>query len=207
MPASPQSNFPPASSRAPLVRSRSGPGGLVRRRRGEGGFTLIELIFVLALLAITATFVASNMAAFFRARSLNFEARRMLSLMHYGQSRAAAEGAPVVLWINPKDSTYGLSLQSNFTDAGGDTHAVSYTADPTIALEVPTTVSTDVSEQDDEKLGLPEGVSAVRFMPDGYFDESSVEKITLRQGTEGALELVPTANRLGYEIRPASNVD
>ena len=61
-----------------------------------------------------------------------------------------------------------------------------------------------VSEGQDEGLGVPNNLPVIRFMPDGYFDPSSVSKIVLRQGAEAALELVPTANRLGYEILPAN---
>ena len=78
-------------------------------RRPRAAFTLIELIFVLALLAICATFVAASLGSFFRGRALNFEARRLLSLTHYGHTRAVSEGVPVVLWISAKDSTYGLT--------------------------------------------------------------------------------------------------
>ncbi|MCX6952768.1 MAG: GspH/FimT family pseudopilin [Verrucomicrobia bacterium] len=178
----------------------------LRASRGGRGFTLIELIFVLALLAIGALFVSSSMSSFFRGRALNFEARRMLSLTHYAQSRAVSEGVPVILWINPADSTYGLTVQSTFGDAEGDAQALRYTADASLKLEAPQGTTEAVSEQDDEKLGVTtEGVSFIRYTPDGFFDDSSVSKITIRQGTEAALDLVPTANRLGYEIRPASN--
>jgi Tfp pilus assembly protein FimT len=167
---------------------------------------LIELIFVLALLAIGALFVASSMGSFFRGRALNFEARRMLSLTHYAQTRAVSEGVPVILWINPADSTYGLTIQSSFSDSEGDTQAIRYTLESTLKLETPQGATDAVSEQDDEKLGITtEGVSFIRFTPAGFFDDSSVGKITIRQGTEAALELVPTVSRLGYEIRPASN--
>lgn len=192
-----QSNPPPAPARPSLLRSDRG-----------GGFTLIELIFVLALLAITAVFVAASMGSFFRGRALNFEARRLLSLTHYAQSRAVAEGVPVILWINPVDSTYGLTIQASFSDPEGDPRAVTYTAESTLTLEIPQGAVASVSEQDDEKLGITnEGLSFIRFTPDGFFDESSVSKIVIRQGTEAALELLPTVNRLGYEIRPASNAD
>jgi type II secretion system protein H len=176
--------------------------------RPASAFTLIELIFVLALLAIIATFVAASMGAFFRGRALNFEARRLLSLTHYAQSRAVAEGVPVLLWVNPKDSTYGLTTQSSFNDPDGDVKAVTYTTEPSLTLEVPQGIVAAVSEQEDEKLGITiDGLSYIRFTPDGFYDDSSVKKITIRQGSEAALELVPTANRLAHEIRPATNLD
>jgi prepilin-type N-terminal cleavage/methylation domain-containing protein len=198
MRASRQGSFLPAARRAFLCSCRG----------GGRAFTLIELIFVLVLLAICAVFVTASMGSFFRGRVLNFEARRMLSLTHYGQSRAISEGVPVILWINPTDSTYGLSVQSSFNDPAGDVHAVTYTTDPSLTLETPAGVVAPVSEQDDEKLGVTvDGLAFIRFTPDGFFDESSITKIAIHQGAEGALELVPTVNRLGYEIRPFSNVD
>jgi type II secretion system protein H len=188
--------------------ARATPGrGNVRRSRGRRAFTLIELIVVLALLAIAATFVASSMGSFFRGRMLNFEARRLLSLTHYAQSRAVSEGVPVILWVNPADSTYGLTIQSTFGTPDGDARAVSYTAEPSLKLETPQGEVASISEQEDEKLGLPtDGLSFIRFTPDGFFDESSVSKITVRQGANG-LELVPTANRLSFEIRPAADAN
>ena len=69
------------------------------RPRRQSAFTLIELIFVLALLAIAAAFVASSFGSFVRGRALNSEARRLLSLAQYGQSRAVSEGVPILLWI------------------------------------------------------------------------------------------------------------
>lgn len=168
---------------------------------------MIELIFVLVILAITATLVAASMGRFFRGRALNFEARRLLSLTHYGQSRAVSEGVPVILWINPQDSTYGLSVQSSYNDIDGDVHAVKYTAESSLTLEPSTGVSSAISERDDERLGVAEGISFIRFNPDGFLDEASVSKIKILQGVEAGLELVTSVNRLAYEIRPASNVD
>lgn len=171
----------------------------------DRAFTLVELILVLVLLAITATLVGTNMGSFFRGRALNFEARRMLSLTHYAQSRAVSEGMPMVLWVNPAMATYGLTIQSSYGNAEDDTRAVSYTIDPNLRLETPDGIQESLSEEQDERLGLPEDVVAIRFMPNGFFDDSSVRRIIIRQGSEGALQLVPTANRLGYEVRPVTN--
>jgi type II secretion system protein H len=169
--------------------------------RSEAGFTLIELIVVMLLLAIAALFVAPSMSSFIRGRSLNFEARRMLSLTHYAQSRAVSEGLPVLLWFNPANSTYGVELQGGY--AAGDDRPQQFTADPGVAFSINANETLPVSELEDEKLGLPEGLAVIRFNPDGFFDEVSVRRVLLQQGAEHALELVQKENLLGYEIRPA----
>ena len=65
-------------------------------------FTLIELILVLALLVIITSLAAPAMANFIRGRALDSEARRLLALMHAGQSRAVSEGMPMMLWVDEK---------------------------------------------------------------------------------------------------------
>ncbi len=186
------------------ARVGAGPGFASARRRARG-FTLVELIVVMVLLLIVASMVAPRMSSFFRGRALNHEARRMLSLINYGRSRAVAEGVPVLLWLDPTKSTYGLSVMAGHE--GGEDRVGVLEAEPTLSFEVPMSVSTGASEQEDELLGLPEGLPCIRFNPDGFFNEASVTRIVIRQGTEAALEIVPTANRLGYEIRPATNAN
>jgi type II secretion system protein H len=175
----------------------------VRRSAGRA-FTLIELILVMALLAIAASLAAPKMASFFRGRGLDQEARRLLALTHYGQSRAVAEGVPVLLWINPGQSTYGLTVQTGFVDT--DSHATTYNVDPTLTIEATDVDASVVSENGDERLGLPQGLSIIRFNPDGFFDEISVQRILIRQGNEGAIEIVPAANRLSYEMHPVHDL-
>ncbi|MEO6568928.1 MAG: GspH/FimT family pseudopilin [Opitutaceae bacterium] len=204
MRASRQSNLR-SDSRGGQVCDLPKGGSQTRPTSRLRAFTLLELILVLVLLAITATLVGTNMGSFLRGRALNFEARRMLSLTHYAQSRAVSEGAPVILWVNAADASYGLTIQSSYGNAEADNRAVRYTADPNLRFETPDGNTETLSEEQDERLGLPDGMVAIRFMPDGFFDDSSIKKIIIRQGTAGALALVPTANRLGYEIRPVAN--
>ena len=173
-----------------------------RHRDRARAFTLVELIVVMVLLLIVASMVAPRMSAFFRGRALSSEARRLLSLVNYAQSRAVAEGVPVLLWIDATSATYGIEVQSGY--AGGSDRSQSFTVEPTLTLETRVVADLPVSEQEDEQFGLKENLPAIRFNPDGFFDEASVERIVIRQGDEGALEIVPTANRLGYEIRPAT---
>lgn len=175
------------------------PSAHADRRNARGaGFTLLELILVLFLLALVASYVAPQMSTFFRGRTLNLEARRLLALTHQAQSRAVAEGVPVVLWIDPRTSRYGLEVGAGH--ATGDDRVSTFTADATVTFQVPASEPAATSESEDEKLGLPEGLPAIRFLPDGYFDEVSVRRIILQQAPDGRLELVQRGNRLGYEI-------
>jgi prepilin-type N-terminal cleavage/methylation domain-containing protein len=175
-------------SQAPHVKRRA------RFRHSAGGrraFTLVELIVVMVLLLTVASMVMPRMASFFRGRALSQEAQRVLSLINYGRSRAVAEGVPVILWVDPARSSYG----------GDGGRRIVHTAEPSLRLEIPTLVDAPVSEQDDDRLGLPENVAAIRCNPDGFFDEAGAQRIVIRQGDEAALEIVPTLNRLGFEIR------
>jgi general secretion pathway protein H len=172
------------------------------RRVATAGFTLIELVIVMVLLGISAAVVAPHMISFFRGRALNSEARRLLALTHYGQSRAVAEGVPVLLWIDSKNSDYGLVTQSAASEP--DDRAKTYKLDSTLTIEADAPQPAPSSEDADERLGSPDGLPAIRFMPYGFFDDASIARIVIRQGAEGALELVPTSNRLEYEILPAN---
>src|SRR4051812_384981 len=110
MQVSPQSNWLGAGNSRGLGRvvgqvcDLRPSGSQIRRPANQRAFTLLELILVLVLLAITASLVGGNMGSFFRGRALSFEARRMLSLTHYAQSRAVSEGVPMVLWFDPATS-------------------------------------------------------------------------------------------------------
>ncbi len=176
----------------------------LRLRPSAGGrraFTLVELIVVMVLLLTVASMVMPRMAAFFRGRALSQEAQRDLSLINYGRSRAVAEGVPVILWVDPARSMYGLEVQESHSGGDGGRRIV-HSAEPSLRLEIPVVVDAPVSEQEDERLGLPENLAAIRCNPDGFFDEGGAQRIVIRQGDEAALEIVPTFNRLGFEIRP-----
>src|SRR5215471_4886864 len=93
-------------------------------RNGAMGFTLIELILVMALFVVVMGIVAPDLSSFFRGRNLDSEAQRFLSLTRYGRSRAISEGVPVELWINAKQGHYGLQAVSGYTETKGN--AVDY---------------------------------------------------------------------------------
>src|SRR5689334_15735301 len=100
-------------------------------RRNEarrcGAFTLIELILIMAILTAVTALVMPSLLQFFRGRTQEAEAQRVLSLTRYGQSRAVSEGIPTMLWVNTQAGTYGLQLESGYTDA--DKNSVDFAVD------------------------------------------------------------------------------
>ena len=164
------------------------------------GFTLIELIVVMALLAIVLAVAAPSLARFFRGRTLDSEAKRFLALTRYGQSRAVSEGVPMVLWIDAKQGAYGLTAERTYTEQ--DSKAVEFRLDSNLQVEVemPPTAVTRFSQWN--RLTQVAGdVPTIRFTPDGFISETSPSRVLIREGDDGALWIAQSRNRLNYEIQ------
>ncbi|HKI68549.1 MAG TPA: GspH/FimT family pseudopilin [Verrucomicrobiae bacterium] len=153
-------------------------------------FTLIELILVMTLLVIMASFMAPALANFFHGRTLNSEARQLLALTHAGQSRAVSEGMPMLLWVDVKQNSYGL--QEETPAPGGDPKAEAFTLDTGLQISVKSDANTPLTAGN-----LP----AIRFLPDGSIDENSPQTLCITDGSGGALWLIESRNRMSYDIR------
>ena len=162
------------------------------------GFTLIELILVMAMLMIVLAVAFPSLKNFFHGRDLDSEARRFLSLTRYGQSRAISEGVPMMLWIDSRQGAYGLETQTGYTDADGK--ALEFYVDDELTVEIPMSATrrTILSQYAVAGLG---NVPAIRFQPDGFISETSPESVVIRQGRDEAIWISQSANRLNYEIR------
>jgi Tfp pilus assembly protein FimT len=158
------------------------------------------MVLVMALLVVMLAYIAPSLAHFFRGRTLNSEARRVLALTRYGQSRAVSEGIPMLLWVNPKQGTYGLRAQTGYLDQ--DTKAVEYSvgAELQIEAQMPIKLQTNhwTMAPRQNNLGQP----AICFLPDGFISETSPDQILLRAPRENdGVWITESANRLGFEIR------
>src|SRR6185295_13881468 len=140
-------------------------------RCARRGFTLIELILVMALLVIVVSLTFPDLRKFFRGRTLESEGRRFLTLTRYGQNRAAAEGIPMTLWIDPIQGSYGLEAQKGFLDK--DDRAVQYDVDEKVDIEIAQTGLTRAEltmEQQTRRRTIGNARnsnSEIRFAPDG----------------------------------------
>jgi type II secretion system protein H len=168
--------------------SRPRPSALGPRR---AGFTLIELILVLALVVVITSLAAPAMANFVRGQALSSEARRLVALIHAAQDRAVSEGLPMVLWVDEKQGAYGL--QAEMTGRNGDPKAENLSLDANLQIAVTSTGLTGTT-----KFG---GLPAIRFLPDGTVDENSPQTLRLIDARGNTLWLIESRNRNNYEIR------
>lgn len=195
---------------------RPGPGGGrdARAIARRAGFTLIELILVMALLLIALGMTAPTLQRFFRGQALDGEARRLLALTRFGQSRAISEGLPMVLWLDPVEGSYGLKAAAGYLEE--DQRALTFQIDDRLELEVaelrtagraglPMAAGSRAGEEPVRLAGNTwktlTGLPMIRWQPDGFLSENSPEYVELREGEEDAVWLVQTTNRLAYELR------
>ena len=181
------------------------PTGNRRNDRAEANracaFTLIELILVMAMLAIVISLALPSLKGFFRGRNLDSEARRFLSLTRYGQSRAVSEGVPMVLWIDARQKTYGLQAQAGYADT--DTNAVQVTVDKGLQVEAVTPQLASLTQSNLWTQGAPPvgSLPMIRFQPDGFISETSPDQVVFRQGADEPIWIAESTNRLKYEIQ------
>jgi type II secretion system protein H len=158
-------------------------------RSGSQAFTLIELILVMAILTIAAAIITPSLSSFFRGRAQESEAARLLSLTRYGQSRAVGEGMPAMLWVNPRNGTYGLKLETGYADS--DPKSVDFTIDKDLKIDVANARQASTTSK------LP----AIHFLPDGTISATSVPGIAIQERDRAPLWVAQSANGLNYEIQ------
>jgi prepilin-type N-terminal cleavage/methylation domain-containing protein len=178
------------------------------RRGAWHAFTLIELILVMALLAIAVSLIVPRLANFFRGRTIDSETRQLLALMHHGQSRAVSAGVPMVLWIDDKQNAYGLKEEPGYTDQ--DREAVEFTLEKELAFEIPDP-GPSVSPAASVSSALTGGnqqanQSQIRFLPDGTIAETSPRTVRLVDRNGGSvMALTQSRGRSQYEIQSQTN--
>jgi Tfp pilus assembly protein FimT len=195
------------TSRAPLHASR-----FPRKLSGftPHAFTLIELILVMALLIIAVSMTAPLMARFFRGRTLDSEARRLLALTRHGQSRAVSEGLPMDLWVDVERGSFGLEAEPSYQTT--DPKKVEFQLDTGLQMEIVRSgVSAAAFPQSQTRpasiasvpkvLLVRAGLPTIRFLPDGSISETSPAMLRLKGRDGESLYLAQSSTRLKYEIR------
>jgi len=172
----------------------------------RSAFTLIELILVMTVLTIAASITAPALANFFRGRTLDSEARRLLSLTRQGQSRAVSEGLPMELWFDVQQGVYGLEAEPSYEP--NDSKAVTFTLEREMQIEVANpNIVTNFMARSSSGTPSPTGRSNhpnlphISFLPDGSVGETSPQTLRLN-GLDGrSMSVGLSRSGLNYEIR------
>lgn len=181
--------------------------GTSRDRRHARAFTLVELILVMAVLIMVVSIIMPKLTGFFGSRSVDSEAKRFVALMHYGQTRAVADGVPMMLWIDSAHGAYGLEQEPGY--AGRDLKE----QDNTLAagLKIDTTRNTIKLPVANSQTGriltgqVSQGKSklpAIYFSPDGDINFSrSVGAVSIRNGNDAPTWIALNSSDLTYGIQ------
>jgi type II secretion system protein H len=196
------------------------PTGKPKRRGAElpprRGFTLIELLLVMTLLLVVISVTLPSLGGFFRGRTLDSEARRLLALTRHGQSRAASEGVPMLLYIDQRERFYGLEEEPGYFEE--DTKAVEYELDRELEIDVinlnskvvtagvlGANAGTRGNANPLSSTAIRRNLPAIRFLPDGSIDEISPQILRLIDRTGIELWVMLSRNQMNYEIRLPTN--
>ena len=156
------------------------------RARSATGFTLVELIIVMTLLAIVAALAVPSLARSMRQRNLDEEATRLLALTEYARNEAVSQGVPMIVWIDAKSQRYGIEPKTGFD------------ADETRAREY--AMNADVQAEIDKAAGSGGVVEAMEFEADGALSTSSVEAVRLVDRFKSVITLARTTDGWSYEL-------
>ena len=157
-------------------------------RRGDpaSGFTLVELILVMALLTVIAAFSAPSLARSLRQRNLDGEAARLLALTEYGRDEAVSQGVPMTVWVEPKGQRMGVEPKTGYE--GDDSRSREFAMNADVHFEVDRAVTQN---------GVAE---VVEFAPDGSPSPSSIDVVRLVDRFQSLINVARTSDGWGYEI-------
>lgn len=186
--------------------SRTAPARAVRR--SHRGFTLLELILVMAILTIGFGVAAPALSRFFRGRSLESEARRLHALIRYAQERAVSEGMPMNLTLDGPQKHIVLAAEPGY--ATEDSKKVEVEMDSEMEMETLNTNTVSRSSMPADpwsrsstgrNQNTAPSLPTIRLLPDGTIADSSPQVVRLT-GRDGITLFVgQNRNRMGYEIR------
>jgi type II secretion system protein H len=151
------------------------------------GFTLVELILVMGLLAIVAALSAPLLSNSIRQRNLDDEATRLVAMTEYAREEAASQGIPMVVSFDERSRTVIVEPKTGFE------------ADEKRILQYPLGAEIQLSIQDARRTNRGDR-AAVEFTPEGVPTSDSAEVFELKDRYNGAVSVTRTADRWGYEI-------
>jgi prepilin-type N-terminal cleavage/methylation domain-containing protein len=172
-------------------------GGATR----TSGFTLIELVVVMALLTALVAYATPSLALFFRGREMTEEARRFLALTRLARSEAISRSEAMEVWADPESGSYGLEPYGAFYTASSGSGSSGYTKGKPLEFVLPDGLDLEVTASDS---GNGQEASIV-FNPDGSLDDVSARVVGFRNQRDEVIRVVRARRGAQYLIESQSD--
>jgi type II secretion system protein H len=158
-----------------------------RRHSQQRGFTLVELILALAVMATIMALAAPTLGRSMRDKHLKQEGLRILAATELARGEAIATGVPMTLWFDQAGGTFGVMPKAGFDAPDRATRD--------FALPEELWIDSITSAR-----GRSANETTVEFAPDGVPEVSGVDTITLSDKFGGKTTIARTDDGWGFEI-------
>jgi len=178
----------------------------MKQRGGQCGFTLLELMVVLTLIAIMSAMIIPEMRGTNEEAVLRAATREMVCALDLASSQAAATGTERRARLDSQTGRFVIEQPSRETageyEPVKDILGAAGEIDPRIAVQFvrpdedpadAADAAKEARERDPEENELPQG--AIRFFPDGTAD-ARVIILTDRMGIKSILRVNPSTGRV-----------
>jgi type II secretion system protein H len=150
------------------------------------GFTLVELILVMMLLATVCALVMPSLSSSFRRKNLDHEATRFYSLTEYARDEAVSQAIPMVIWIDTSTGSFGVKSKEGYPAL----------ASRNLEYSLPSEVKFEPL-QNSKKAGVNE---VIQFEPNGLLETHSIDFVRLTNLSASSILVAKTDNSWGYKI-------
>ncbi len=109
---------------------------MISRVSTSSGYTLLELVLVLAIIATALASVAPSFTGFLKGRKTDEAAMRFVALTHWARSQAISDGTSYQITLDTQAGKWWVSVEDDdsFTDITGPIGRV-YTAGEGVQIE------------------------------------------------------------------------
>jgi len=171
------------------IAGRDGRGTAVAAaRQGRRGYTILELVLVLAILAMALAAVAPSLSGFIAGRKAEEAAARFLALTHYARSQAVTDGLEYELVVDSKEGKWWLrTLDGEETQEVDGAFGKVFEAPEGVAVE--------------SDIAASEGEQVIRFDPSGRSGVGTVRFV----GVQNEVAVVCDAPLQGFRVLQADD--